>query len=213
MTLAHYNFPTNNIKNPIKDIAVATHPFLTSFERAFNQKISVICDDMYAFDDAKLIIFTGGGDISPYIYGEDNWASYGSSVRDFVELKILDMCLKSNKKILGVCRGHQLINAYFGGKLVQDLFRGLGVSHNGHHELIYLTQESIIGKFFQNGVNSMHHQGVIEVGDGLIPTSEYEGVYESCEGENILTVQFHPESMVGKDTEEFFEYLKEWKES
>ena len=196
----------------MSDIVLATRPFIYSFERCFKQRIPVIYEDNSKLQDAKLVIFSGGEDINPEIHGQENTYSYFSPKRDESELEILKESLKMNKKILGVCRGHQLINAFLGGKLVQDLYHDLNITHGGGHQLIYLTQESIIRNMFFR-VNSLHHQGVIIAGKGLIPTSEFKGVIESCENNNIITVQFHPEFMINcPESENFFSYLKQWKE-
>jgi putative glutamine amidotransferase len=195
------------------DIAIATRDFHYAFESMFHEEIPILENNPEHFEDAKLIIFSGGQDINPEIYGQENRYSYCNLNRDSVELDFLNRALKENKKILGVCRGHQLINAYLGGDMVQDLKKDLKIQHGGGHKLVYLTQASIIKSFFDGGVNSIHHQGVIKPGKELTPTSEYLGVLESCENENIITVQFHPEFMTNsEESYRFFNYLKFWKE-
>lgn len=188
-------------------ISIATADFHGSFERAFNEEIPIIELGQSTVKDSSLVIFSGGEDINPEIYGEENRSSYYNRKRDSIELKILEECLELNKKILGVCRGHQLINAYLGGKLVQDLYFDLNISHSGGHVLEFLTRKSTIQDHFKT-VNSLHHQGVIVAGKNLVPTSEFKGVIESCENENIITVQFHPEFMGAKS---FFNYIKLWR--
>ena len=195
----------------MSDIVIATRPFHYAFERSFQQKISVISDDLSKLQDAKLVIFSGGEDINPKIYNQKNTYSYFNERRDEIELNVLHSSLKMNKKILGVCRGHQLINACLGGKLVQDLYKDLKIFHKGGHQLVYLTQQNIIKKMFP-WVNSMHHQGVIKEGKGLTATSHFKGIIESCENDNIITVQFHPEFMSERQSGSFFNYLKQWKE-
>lgn len=164
---------------------------------------------MKSIDNCELIIFTGGSDINPEIYHQTNTSSYISAysiMRDDFEVALLNIAISLGKKVLGVCRGHQLINAALGGQLIQEI--ATIQPHGGYHPL-YDTS-GIVGHFFEN-VNSIHHQGVVVPGVGLTPTSRYGGVIESTESEQILTVQFHPEVMEGKDTEDFFQYvLTEW---
>lgn len=161
-------------------------------------------------ENADLIIFTGGADISPELYGEENKYSYTNPDRDKFEKEIFELATSLNKKILGVCRGHQLINALLGGKLVQDIEIQLKEFHEGKHWL-KIKNKGIVPSFFSR-VNSLHHQGVTIPGKEMLITSEYNGVIESTEHKDlpILTVQFHPEIM---DNIGFFNYLLyDWRE-
>ena len=163
-------------------------------------------------DEAKLVIFTGGADINPAIYRQKNRYSMFNPVRDTAEIEILRRALSMGKKILGVCRGHQLINAWLGGELVQDITTELNVVHGSDHALEVLDESGVIPNLY-NEVNSMHHQGVVKVGEGLRPTTYWRGVYESTEGDNILTVQFHPEWMYSHGLQpnlSLWDYLDVW---
>jgi len=200
-------------------VIVATYQFKGSFERSLKMEIKVcgkfdyenrkIIIDNEALEEASLVIFTGGEDINPNIYGEENKYSSYSDRRDEIELKVFKKAFIMGKKILGVCRGHQLINACLGGKLVQDINRQLGQSHESYHNLNILEKSSKIANLFPKDVNSMHHQGVISSGNGLVPTTFYNGVYESCESEQIITTQFHPEFM-DYNSKDFFNFIKSW---
>jgi putative glutamine amidotransferase len=164
-------------------------------------------------EEADLVIFSGGEDINPEIYGQENTYSIFNSQRDAIELYALKMALDLDKKIVGVCRGHQLINAYLGGNLVQDIEKDLSLYHEGDHDLAILELDSFISRSYNGGVNSLHHQGVVKTGKGLIPTSFYNGVYESTEGKNIITTQFHPEFMEYSsefDSHKFFSEISAW---
>lgn len=163
--------------------------------------------DLERINEYSLIIFSGGADINPAIYGEENRYSGFNPRRDEIELNILKLALESNIKIIGICRGHQLINAYLGGKLAQDLGIDLGAYHGSYHNLEYLN-DGVIQELFPHEVNSIHHQGVIKVGGGLTPTSSYKGVYESTESDRIISVQWHPEWM---NDHNFFDYIQEWR--
>jgi len=105
-----------------------------------------------------LVILTGGNDITVNPFGGVKGPREDSAEdRDLQEYKIIDMCLARNIPLLGVCRGMQLINYWFGGSLVTveerkhvRSFHDIAVekSQNGH---------------FLNGtwrVNSFHHFGI-----------------------------------------------------
>ena len=187
------------------NVGIAHPAFIESF-RNFFPDVSVV-SDIYRIKQLDLIIFSGGSDINPRIYGQKNTNSLTDDSRDVRELWILEKAIEQNVKILGVCRGHQLINAYLGGILAQDLYHVLNIFHGSFHSLFFLGN-SIIRDSFPNGVNSLHHQGVLLQGDGLKITSVFKKVIESTENDNIISVQCHPESM--KDGEIFFNKIKEW---
>jgi len=207
-------------------ISVATQPFVGAMAELFDDDHpGIICPTHWDYDmeerwhsydeskllDADLVIFTGGEDINPTLYGEENrWSAFNNS-RDYAERFVFEQCVQFNKKMLGVCRGHQLLNALTGGLLAQDLLRDLGVTHSGGHAFDWVAPEEswIVPQTFRR-VNSMHHQAVIRPGTGLTPTSSFRGVIESCESENILTVQFHPEFMNDTQAREFAKRVESW---
>jgi len=158
-----------------------------------------------------LIIFPGGEDINPRMYYEENMYSSYNNNRDDIESEIFDEASHFGKKMLGVCRGHQLINAKLGGRLVQDILFCGYPPHRGGHNLRYHSSNSltkyIVG---DNKVNSMHHQGVIYNGKNLNATSSFENIIESSESSNIYSVQFHPEFMGGELGLRFFETIALW---
>lgn len=99
-------------------------------------------------DTTGLVMFTGGEDIGPSLYGHPNVASSFSVGRDEREKQVFKHCVKYGIPMVGVCRGHQLLNALSGGWLVQHLN---GHSGCGGHEMTDVNGETIF-------VNSMHHQ-------------------------------------------------------
>lgn len=210
----------NTGKNTNMDINVCTahYAFIADFRKFFPnlQLVPSIASEAFkteVIQKSDLVIFPGGSDISPSIYGEENTHSYPNSVRDKIEISVLETAIRLNKKILGVCRGHQLINAYLGGKLVQDLEIDLNASHDSYHYLtVHNSDSGMMTNIFSKGVNSLHHQGVIKPGKDLIPTSFHKGVIESIESVNkkIISVQFHPEFMNIDCGYNFFEYIAKW---
>ena len=150
-------------------------------------------------DDMELLIFTGGQDIDPGIYGEENTYSYCRGNRDSVELALLDLVTPYDIPLFGICRGHQLISAYFGGMLHQDL-DSVGIGHGGQHNLV--MEEGTLS------VNSMHHQGVYIPAPGQKVIGWHKEVSELTYGENYpyVTTQFHPEFGC---SQEVFNLIKE----
>jgi len=204
------------------NIVCATSILSESFVSAFTSFIYPIatCEsnsyklkyDWDILEAAKLVIFTGGADINPAIYGQENTMSEFNPLRDTAEIEVLRRALYLGKKILGVCRGHQLINAWLGGELVQDIPTYLNTVHEADHPLEVLEASGVIPNLY-NEVNSIHHQGVVKVGEGLKPTTYWRGVFESTENDNILTVQFHPEWMYEQDNIAkltLWDYLDAW---
>ena len=100
-------------------IGVATGHFYTSIQSLFEQEIELVHEDSMNLYD--LIVFTGGADIHPSIYGEKNTHSHCNIGRDKREIFVYRMAKKWNIKMFGICRGHQFLNALTGGKLIQDL--------------------------------------------------------------------------------------------
>lgn len=97
--------------------------------------------------DADVVIFGGGADIEPSTYGEEHASgTYTSPGREKTERKDFTEALKLGKKIVGICRGHQLIAALNGAKLIQHV-----TGHSGDHEIA--TFDGV-----HTYTNSIHHQ-------------------------------------------------------
>lgn len=162
------------------------------------------------------LILPGGQDISPHLYGEDprKGIKATSPKRDEAEVALTEAFLTTGKPILGICRGLQLINAMFGGTLYQDLSESdeIFIKHvqetPTHHPIhrIQVDPNSYLGSILPEEVkvNSLHHQVIRELGDGLKATAiAGDGVIEAVETvdpeKNIIAVQWHPESTYYKD--------------
>lgn len=156
------------------------------------------------------LLLTGGGDIEPALFAPANEGSLGIDYdRDLAELELLGAFLALGKPVLGICRGHQVINVGLGGTLKQHIgddlcrFHRHTPDHDGDKvHSVYSTDDSwyrqVYGTVFS--VNSSHHQAIDVLGDGLFPVLCSEsGVIEAVEHSTfpLLSVQFHPERMTG----------------
>lgn len=163
------------------------------------------------------LLFTGGQDVDPSIYHAERMDYCGPACpeRDEMETLLFQEAFQNDLPILGICRGHQLINAVMGGTLYQDLKEEFPVAqdHNlkkSHDDRIAhsvcLVQDSplarLLGKDTLN-VNSRHHQAVRSAAPGLnVMAWAADGVNEACwcPGRRFLwTVQWHPEQLFRKE--------------
>ena len=155
------------------------------------------------------LLLSGGPDVHPKRYGQEPDSNAGlklSPELDDLEFRVLEHALSIDMPVLAICRGMQLLNVAFGGRLTQDLpgHRSDDSSEEHTSHLIYVApgakSAAIIGAagFFR--VNSYHHQGLTEaqraprlmstaynVEDGLV-----EGI-ESPEHSWVIGLQCHPE--------------------
>lgn len=150
------------------------------------------------------LLLCGGRDLDPSRYGEEVAGARNMDLeRDASEWALLRAYIQAEKPIMGICRGHQLINVFFGGSLWQDIPEGdLHVRKNDRDAAhpVVAAEDSILygcyGKEFS--VNSSHHQAIKKLGRDLRPTAYWEGKYmEAIEHVSlpIFAVQWHPERM------------------
>ena len=211
----------------MKKVALAGTESLTNYIDALKENdIEVIATlDVDEAIKCDGLLLPGGGDIDPVYYGEEmNGSDEPDRELDKAQRDILDAFVKAKKPILGICRGMQLINIYFGGSLYQDLgTRDIHTRKNGNdsiHSVKSVEEGNLFEKFYGKtfNINSAHHQGTKKLGKGLKEVLRSEdGVCEAVIHEElpIIATQFHPERMSYKqrreDTvvgEEIFKYFK-----
>ena len=168
-------------------------------------------------DDAALvllsrldgILFTGGPDVDPRLYGQANNGSQEPDPgRDATELVLARAAAADRVPVLGICRGQQLINVALNGTLIQDM-AGHNQKEDGRareeitHSVEIVERSSALAKIAAGSleipVNSLHHQVVDRLGEGLKVTarSSGDGHIEGFESEDgsIVAVQCHPEHL------------------
>lgn len=137
------------------------------------------------------LILCGGGDISPSFYNEENTSAHNVDYNlDLYEFDLLKKYVALKKPVLGICRGMQIINVFFGGSLYQHIENHKSNDGDIFHPIIYNNKEFI--------VNSCHHQAVKNLGDSIIPTAfSLDGTIEAIKHKilPVYGVQFHPERM------------------
>ena len=167
----------------------------------------VITEKLIPTDEFDGLLIPGGSDVCPEFYHQEMNGSYEDGMNrelDELQLTFIDRFVKAHKPILGICRGHQILNVYFGGSLIQHLpdyekhsspdFKGDKV-----HE-VYTTEDNIFRKLYGERfyVNSSHHQAVDELGQGLrVALRSDDDVIEAMYHEQlpVIGLQFHPERM------------------
>ena len=170
------------------------------------------------YESLDAVFLPGGADIDARTYGEDPHRKSDTTdrERDRVEVALAKWAIEESKPVLGVCRGLQLINVAVGGTLYQDLadefpgsikhdyfpFAGQHFSRDYLAHEVSVTEGTRLAQFVGAGalkVNSMHHQGIRELGPGLVATAEApDGLIEALEGDDsgyLVAVQWHPEAL------------------
>ncbi len=149
------------------------------------------------------LILPGGGDITPGFYGQANHGSSSIDTElDLLQIQALEQFVRNKKPVLGICKGMQLINIYFGGTLIQDL-----PNHAEHQiaegdtmHMSYITENCLLSHLYGQEfiINSNHHQAVDKLGAGLkIVQMSHDQVIEGIIHETlpIIAVQWHPERL------------------
>lgn len=167
------------------------------------------------------ILFTGGADIDPLLFGEEPLRECGEicPLRDAFELRLCAQALKANLPLLGICRGMQVMNIAAGGSIFQDIVTQTDtpMKHDQQAPRSYATHSirmegnTLLSTLWEKEkitVNSVHHQAVSLLGKGfLLAACSTDGIIEAIEHEDnafALGVQWHPESMGTEDQEKLF---------
>lgn len=163
------------------------------------------------FDPARLdgLIIGGGDDIDPSLYhdiidDEEEGVAEINPERDAFEQKMIRHALDVGLPLLGICRGAQLINVVLGGSLHRDI-RDMRIKTSNKRTPFPSKQASLISRSRMSHligatgapINSLHHQAVDRLGDGLrISGRDADGIVQAIEGTGdkfLIGVQWHPE--------------------
>ena len=164
------------------------------------------------------LLLAGGVDFDPAIYHEQPHPKLGKvdTQRDWIELSLTRWALADGMPLLGICRGIQTINLACGGTLWQDIGDQIpeAIPHTFYPDHPYnllahtVTVEpgsclaSALGAT-EVEVNSLHHQAVKDLGEGLQVTGRApDGLVEGLEGNGeswVVAVQWHPEWLLEDD--------------
>lgn len=148
------------------------------------------------------LILPGGGDLEPWRYGQKNTASRNlEPERDEAELQLLEKYTAAGKPVLGICRGLQTINVFFGGTLAQDI-PGHSAINGADRVHPVRAVPSPLPPLCGGEVNSAHHQAADRLGSGLQAVQwGMDGVVEALCHQRlpVWAVQWHPERLAVSD--------------
>ncbi len=164
------------------------------------------------------LLLAGGVDLDPARYGEPPHPALGKvdPRRDWVELTLTGWALADNMPLLGICRGIQTLNVACGGSLWQDISAQAPACARHHsrpdepyNRLAHTVRpepHSRLARILGDPeveVNSLHHQGIRDVGAGLHVTARApDGLVEGLESDGdgwVVAVQWHPEWLLEED--------------
>ena len=189
--------------------------YINAIESAGGIPTAEYCPEVDLSYDGLLLC--GGRDVDPQRYGEEiNGAVNIDYARDAAEMALAKAYIAAGKPVLGVCRGCQLLNVYFGGTLYQHLestpHHRSGTTVDAIHT-VDVTADNVIKEFYGEHftVNSVHHEAIKKLGNDLVVTHiSDDGVIEGFEHKTlpVFAVQWHPERLVNLENAETVNGIK-----
>jgi putative glutamine amidotransferase len=217
--------PERRIKGWNADNVGVPAPYLEALRRAGGIEWVVMTESLdqdavgEILDRAHALLLLGGGDLDPSTYGAEPTTEkiYGVSAhRDTSELDLTRAAVARGVPVLGICRGHQVVNVALGGVLDQHIPERDGVSEHGRpgvggggleHEVEVERGTRLADALGADRVvaSCHHHQAVETPGAGLrVVARATDGIVEGTEladpdGPWVVTVQWHPEDTAATD--------------
>jgi len=176
-----------------------------------------------AMKDVQALLLPGGNDVPPFFYGQELEPKTNHTVdyrRDIFEFAMLNIVDDKGIPVLGICRGLQLANVWYGGSLTQhiDAHSYVIQKFSPIENLNESCPKSVIGKVFEEANHtivgySIHHQAVESLGVNLNVISKYQdGTIKALEGDGqrfLVLLQWHPERVAFDSTVEDLTISKE----
>jgi putative glutamine amidotransferase len=214
-----YQTKVDNYESALKQLNII--PIVAFCESMASNYHFLASIDMADYDG---LLLPGGGDIDPHFFHKKNNGSRGIDFSlDMLQFELLDLFVHAKKPVLGICKGLQIINVFFGGNVIQDLPTSKLHAWDGEDKVHPTTSvpgtfiSCLYGKTLM--VNSAHHQGIGALGKNLFTAqASCDSVVEAFYHESlpILAVQWHPERMSFHkkrndtvDGKAIFEYFKD----
>jgi len=223
-----------NIKNNNKLIVLVSKDFKNTHQTWLRNSIkndNVICINMFAIkskDSIRMllkkadgIIIAGGVDVNPALYGKQSELDRCGIInphRDSLEYMMIAFAMNRKVPLLGICRGHQILNVSQGGSLIIDIPTDVGSKYlhrdsrkakehksTATYHNIYIEKGTYLHNILKvdsGSAYSNHHQAVEKVAPFFkVSSVGKDKVVESIELIDtskhpfILGVQWHPEAM------------------
>ena len=156
------------------------------------------------------LVIPGGGNMDPRTYkSKRSPKTFGTNIKkDKLQIKAVKRFVKAGKPVLGLCRGCQVINVAFGGKLKQHIGWHTGFRKVKNKKGYWMYK--MFGKY--RTTYHYHHQCPGKLGKGLVATSYDTGTktIESIQHKTlpVYGIQWHPDCKVGRQGYKVFKEFK-----
>lgn len=192
------------------------HQWISEEPRVNIVKLSAEHNNADAVASCDGVILSGGEDVHPRYYHHDDYLPLCevNETRDAFEWAVLTLADRSGIPLLGICRGLQLANVFYGGTLIPHIplagkFDHTRYKDDDRYHRVEVDPNCLLARIVDavsGEINSAHHQCVDRVASGLVANAlSPDGVVEGLEREGgsgsfFQLVQWHPERMKDRDS-------------